>query len=72
MHRNQFFRFIRIVVPLLYLVGILAVAGAAAAAISSEHEEDTWVSLTSTDLTGREIIIAKLWAPCVEAAGSPR
>ena len=45
------YRFIRIVVPLLYLVGILAVAGAAAAAVTSEHEEDTWVSLTSTDLT---------------------
>src|SRR5207253_2023763 len=44
----------------LYLVGIVTVAGAAAAAITAEHEEDTWVSLTTTDLTGREIIVAKL------------
>jgi hypothetical protein len=36
------------------------IAGAAAAAISSEHEDDTWVSLTTTDLTGREILFAKL------------
>jgi hypothetical protein len=41
-------------------VGILATAGAAAASITSEHEEDTWVSLTGTDLTGSEIIFAKL------------
>jgi len=55
-----FYWFLRFVVPLLYVVGVLAVAGAAAASITSEHEEDTWVSLTATDLTGREIIFAKL------------
>jgi hypothetical protein len=38
----------------------LKVAGTAAAAITAEHEEDTWVSLTATDLTAREIIFAKL------------
>ena len=53
--------FYHFTIPLLYLVGISNVAGSAAAAITSEHEEDTWVSLTSTDLTGREIIFAKLW-----------
>ena len=52
--------FLDVVVPLLYLVGILSVAGAAAASITSEHEDDTWVSLTATDLTGREIVLAKL------------
>ena len=46
--------------PLIYLVAVVRVAGAAASAITSEHEEDTWVSLTTTDLTGREIILAKL------------
>jgi ABC-type transport system involved in multi-copper enzyme maturation permease subunit len=58
--RADFRWFIKFVVPLLYLVGILKVAGMAAGSISSEHEEDTWVSMTATDLTGREIILAKL------------
>jgi len=58
--RWAFYWFLIWVVPLIYVVGILAVAGAAATTITSEHEEDTWVSLTSTDLTGHEIILAKL------------
>ena len=70
--RWQFYAFLHFVVPLLYLVGILAVAGAAAAAITSEHEEDTWVSLTTTDLTGREIVFAKLLGALRRGAGSPR
>ena len=52
--------FLRVVAPLVYVVAVVGVAGAAAAAITSEHEEDTWVSLTATDLTGREILFAKL------------
>jgi ABC-type transport system involved in multi-copper enzyme maturation permease subunit len=59
-HRMQFQLFLHFVVPVLYLLGILSIAGTAAAAITSEHEEDTWVSLTTTDLTGREIIFGKL------------
>jgi ABC-type transport system involved in multi-copper enzyme maturation permease subunit len=59
-HRIQFAFYLRVVVPLLYVLGILGIAGNAAASITSEHEEDTWVSLTATDLTGREIIFAKL------------
>ena len=58
--RRTFYRFLAMVVPLIYIVGIVTVAGAAAAAITSEHEEDTWVSLTATDLTGREVVLAKL------------
>jgi hypothetical protein len=58
--RMAFQVYLHFVVPVLYLLGILAIAGAAAAAITSEHEEDTWVSLTTTDLTGREIIFGKL------------
>ena len=65
--RYKFLYFLRFVIPLLYVVGILSVAGAAAASITAEHEDDTWTSLTSTDLTGREIILAKqlgaLWRP---------
>jgi ABC-type transport system involved in multi-copper enzyme maturation permease subunit len=62
-----FLTFLQGVVPLLYIVGILNVSGAAAASITSEHEEDTWTSLTATDLSGREIILSKLlgalWRP---------
>jgi len=60
-HRITFMWFLSGVVPLVYLIGILGVAGAAAASITSEYEEDTWVSLTATDLTGREIVLAKLF-----------
>ena len=60
-NRNAFMWFLLGVVPLIYVIGILGVAGAAAASITSEHEEDTWVSLTATDLTGREIIFAKMF-----------
>jgi hypothetical protein len=60
LHRRWFGYFVGLVVPVLYVLGILSVAGAAAAGITTEHEEDTWVSLTSTDLTGREIMFAKL------------
>ncbi len=58
--RIQFYWYMLFIVPLLYLVGILSVAGSAAAAITSEHEGDTWVSLTATDLTAREVVFAKL------------
>jgi ABC-type transport system involved in multi-copper enzyme maturation permease subunit len=65
--RWRFYIFLRFVVPLLYVAGILNVAGAAAATITDEHEDDTWTSLTATDLTAREIIVAKiagaLWRP---------
>jgi ABC-type transport system involved in multi-copper enzyme maturation permease subunit len=59
-YRIQFRYFLDFVVPILYILAMLAVAGAAAAAVTTEHEEDTWVSLTTTDLTGREVIVAKL------------
>jgi len=60
-HRWQFRAYLQVVLPFVYIAGILSVAGAAAASITSEHEEDTWVSLTSTDLSGREILLAKLY-----------
>ena len=49
------------VLPLVYLLWTLIIAGAAAASMTSEHEDDTWTSLTATDLTGREIVLAKLF-----------
>jgi hypothetical protein len=38
---------------------LLAVAGAAASSVAIEREEDTWVSLTSTPLSGWQILRAK-------------
>jgi hypothetical protein len=38
---------------------LLAIAGASAASVAHEREADTWVSLTSSPLTGREILRAK-------------
>jgi hypothetical protein len=39
---------------------LLAVAGACASSVTIEREEDTWVSLTATPLTGWEIVRAKV------------
>ena len=60
MYRNQFRYFLDFAVPMLYILAMFAVAGAGAAAVTTEHEDDTWVSLTATDLTSREVIFAKL------------
>ena len=60
-NRATFQSFLRGVIPLVYIIGILGVAGAAAASMTSEHEDDTWASLTATDLTGREIVFAKMF-----------
>ncbi len=47
-------------------IWLLAVAGTSASSVTMEREEDTWISLTSTPLTGREILRGKvagaLWA----------
>lgn len=52
---------------LVYALWILGVASAGAAAISGEREQDTWTCLTTTLLTGPEIVRAKLvgalWGP---------
>ncbi len=41
-------------------IWLLAVAGASASSIAVEREEDTWVSLTSTPLSGWEILRGKI------------
>ncbi|WP_435017813.1 hypothetical protein TA3x_005433 [Tundrisphaera sp. TA3] len=47
-------------------IWLLAVAGASASSVAVEREEDTWLTLTSTPLAGREILrgkaIGALWA----------
>jgi hypothetical protein len=59
--RHDFWAFLHPVIPLIYLFCAVTIAGAAAASITTEHEDDTWLSLTATDLTGREIVLAKLF-----------
>ena len=39
---------------------LLAVAGASASSVTIEREEDTWISLTATPLTGWQILRAKV------------
>ncbi|MFO0958707.1 MAG: ABC transporter permease subunit [Isosphaeraceae bacterium] len=64
--RNGFNEFLRMVGVLLYVITGLGVAVASASSLTSEKEEDTWITLTSTTLSGREILAAKmigsLWA----------
>jgi ABC-type transport system involved in multi-copper enzyme maturation permease subunit len=43
----------------LTVLGMLAVAAAAAVSLTGEREQDTWVSLATTDLTPGEIVRAK-------------
>jgi ABC-type transport system involved in multi-copper enzyme maturation permease subunit len=45
---------------ILYVLWMLGVGAAAASGITSEKEEDTWISLTTTTLTGTEILNAKM------------
>jgi ABC-type transport system involved in multi-copper enzyme maturation permease subunit len=61
-NRLYFMFYLQLVVPLLCVVGILQVAGAAAVSITSEHEGDSWISLTATDLSGREVVFGKMLA----------
>lgn len=59
MYRDNFNMFTRVTGALIYTVWGLGLAVAAAGAITSEREEDTWISLLTTTLTPREILIAK-------------
>jgi ABC-type transport system involved in multi-copper enzyme maturation permease subunit len=58
--RENLTDYIRGVMLPLYAFWMLGVAGAAAGAFTGEHEEDTWISLVSTTLTGREIVLSKM------------
>jgi hypothetical protein len=58
--RAAFLEYLRTVATGVSLVMLLGVASDAAAAITTEHERDTWVSLIATPLTGAEIVRAKL------------
>lgn len=58
--REDFNGFLRFTVTFLYVIWGLGVAAAAGAGVTSEKEEDTWTSLTTTSLTGGEILGAKM------------
>ena len=61
--RGDFNSFLRWVCTGIYVLWSLAVATGSAGGISSEREEDQWTSLTSTPLTGLEIVRAKMIGP---------
>lgn len=57
---------LRLITAWYTAIWLLALAGGSASSVAVEREEDTWVSLTSTPLTGWEILRGKvlgaLWA----------
>lgn len=59
--RNEFNGYLRLVCTCLYVLWMLAIASASSASLTSEQEEDTWISLVSTPLSGFEIIRAKMF-----------
>ena len=58
--RLKFGYFIAGTIPVMFTLGLIGVAGRAAASITSEHEGDTWTCLTATDLSPREVVLAKI------------
>ncbi|HWE37241.1 MAG TPA: ABC transporter permease [Isosphaeraceae bacterium] len=58
--RENFNGFCRVVTAILYVLCLLGTAAAAAGAVTSEREGDQWISLVATDLTGGEIVRAKI------------
>jgi ABC-type transport system involved in multi-copper enzyme maturation permease subunit len=58
--REEFNGYLRFVCTVLAMIWTIGVAAAAASSVTSEREEDTWISLTTTTLTGPEILGAKM------------
>ncbi len=61
--RGEFNTGLRVFSTGIYILWFLGVAAAAATGISSEREEDQWLALTSTQLSGHEILRAKMIGP---------
>ncbi len=61
--RRDFNAYLRGISTGIYVLWMLGVASSAASGLSSEREEDTWLSLTATPLEGREILRAKMIGP---------
>ncbi len=62
-NRREFNVFLRVVSVGAYVLWMLGVAASSAGGFSGEREEDQWVSLVSTPLSGLEIVRAKLIGP---------
>lgn len=58
--QDRFNEQLRQISPYYLTLWFLAVAGASASSVTVERERDTWVSLTSTPLTGAEILRGKI------------
>ncbi len=61
--RNDFNGFLRGFCTAIYILWFLAIASGAATGLCSEREEDQWLSLTATPLSGNEILRAKMIGP---------
>lgn len=59
--REELNIFLRIVMALLGICTLIGTASAASSSLTSEKEEDTWLTLVSTPLTAEEIVFAKLF-----------
>jgi hypothetical protein len=58
--RTNFNGFCRVITAILYVLCLLGTAAAAAGSVTGEREGDQWVSLVASDLTGGEIVRAKI------------
>jgi ABC-type transport system involved in multi-copper enzyme maturation permease subunit len=61
--RRNFNAFIRGASGVIYVIYALGVASGAASGITSEREEDQWLTLTSTPMTASDILPAKMLGP---------
>ncbi|WP_422930343.1 ABC transporter permease subunit [Singulisphaera sp. PoT] len=59
--RSEFNGYLRGVCTTIYVLWCIALASAASGSLTSEREEDTWISLVATPLSGLEIIRAKMF-----------
>lgn len=58
--RREFNGYLRFTCTLLYMILAMAVASSASSGLTSEREEDTWLSLVATPMDGWEILRAKM------------
>jgi ABC-type transport system involved in multi-copper enzyme maturation permease subunit len=61
--RTEFNAYLRGFTTAIYLLWFLGIASATATGLCSEREEDQWITLTSTPLSGDEILRAKMIGP---------
>ncbi len=61
--RTEFNSYLRVVSVILYVLWAFGLASTSAGVVTSEREDDTWISLTSTTLEGGEILGAKMLGP---------